>query len=645
LYNLPVNGIQEAFPREAQVKTQHADAANEVPISRYLNTRYAYCPSISSDGRRVAFVTDITGVAQAWQVRCDPEVQDPGWPHQLTFQADRVMGLWCSPAPGDDRLIYTRDVGGNENAQIYLYSPGEGAHLSLTTGHEDAMHIFGEWSPDASRILFAANRRNPGLFDLYLQPIDGVARLVWENPEPGFLTNLCFSPSGDRAAATLMSSSFCHHLFEIDLESGSARRISLAEQDTRYDAVCFDPGGLSLYLNTDLDSDFLRIVRLDLDGMAIQPVVSQAVDVELMTCSPDGRTLAYTANLDGTSELCLLDLASGETRVAPGLGEAPGVVGAMDWRLAFSPDSGSLAFSFTNAVRTSDIHIWDLASNLVWPVTRSAHGGVPLDSFVAPALVHYPTFDTTDDSNPRQIPAWFFQPRSHAGAPVPAILLVHGGPEGQTRPYFHPLIQYFLQRGYAVFAPNVRGSTGYGKAYSHLDDVEKRMDSVADLAHAARWLQEQPGVDGDRLVVYGGSYGGFMVLSALCTYPDLWAAGVDIVGISSFTTFLENTSDYRRAHREAEYGSLDTDREFLESISPINHVDKITAPLIVIHGANDPRVPLSEAEQLVAALTARGISTEFIVFDDEGHGIAKLKNKLVAYPAIAGFLDRVLQRE
>jgi dipeptidyl aminopeptidase/acylaminoacyl peptidase len=270
---------------------------------------------------------------------------------------------------------------------------------------------------------------------------------------------------------------------------------------------------------------------------------------------------------------------------------------------------------------------------------------VPLDSFVAPALVHYPTFDTTDDSNPRQIPAWFFQPRSHAGAPVPAILLVHGGPEGQTRPYFHPLIQYFLQRGYAVFAPNVRGSTGYGKAYSHLDDVEKRMDSVADLAHAARWLQEQPGVDGDRLVVYGGSYGGFMVLSALCTYPDLWAAGVDIVGISSFTTFLENTSDYRRAHREAEYGSLDTDREFLESISPINHVDEITAPLIVIHGANDPRVPLSEAEQLVAALTARNVAVEFIVFDDEGHGIAKLKNKLVAYPAIADFLDRVLQRE
>jgi dipeptidyl aminopeptidase/acylaminoacyl peptidase len=188
----------------------------------------------------------------------------------------------------------------------------------------------------------------------------------------------------------------------------------------------------------------------------------------------------------------------------------------------------------------------------------------------------------------------------------------------------------------------VRGSTGYGKAYSHLDDVEKRMDSVADLAHAVHWLREQRGIDSERIVVYGGSYGGFMVLSALTTYPDLWAAGIDIVGISNLATFLENTSDYRRGHREAEYGSLARDRAFLERIAPINHVDQISVPLMVIHGANDPRVPLSEAEQLVQALEARDSPVEFLVFDDEGHGLAKLKNKLVAYPAIVAFLDRHL---
>jgi dipeptidyl aminopeptidase/acylaminoacyl peptidase len=245
-------------------------------------------------------------------------------------------------------------------------------------------------------------------------------------------------------------------------------------------------------------------------------------------------------------------------------------------------------------------------------------------------------------AGPRQIPAWFYKPAMSQEEPVPVILMVHGGPEGQFKPYFHFLIQYFLQRGYAVFAPNVRGSTGYGKAFSHLDDVEKRMDSVADLAHAAYWLKEQPDVDGNRLVLYGGSYGGFVVLSALATYPDLWAAAVDLVGISNFVTFLENTSDYRRAHREAEYGSLDSDREFLEQISPIRHVDRMKAPLMVIHGANDPRVPLNEAEQLVGALSARGIPVQFLVFDDEGHGLYKLKNKLVAYPGIVEFLDKHL---
>ena len=199
-----------------------------------------------------------------------------------------------------------------------------------------------------------------------------------------------------------------------------------------------------------------------------------------------------------------------------------------------------------------------------------------------------------------------------------------------------------LQNGYAVLAPNVRGSTGYGKAYSHLDDVEKRMDSVADLAYAARWLQAQPEIDGERLAVYGGSYGGFMVLSAVTTCPELWAAGVDIVGISNLATFLENTSDYRRAHREAEYGSLAHDREFLERIAPINRVDRITAPLMVIHGRNDPRVPVSEAERLVAALQARDIPVKSLIFDDEGHGLVKLKNRQVAYPAVVEFLKRYL---
>lgn len=256
---------------------------------------------------------------------------------------------------------------------------------------------------------------------------------------------------------------------------------------------------------------------------------------------------------------------------------------------------------------------------------------------MAPELVRYPTFDD------REIPAWFFRPEGAGDKPLPAVVIVHGGPESQYRPYFNFLIHYLVHNGYAVLAPNVRGSTGYGKAYSHLDDVEKRMDSVADLAHAAQWLQAQPEIDGERIAVYGGSYGGFMVLSALTTYPGLWAAGVDIVGISNFVTFLENTSDYRRGHREAEYGSLAEDREFLETIAPMKAIDRLEAPLFVIHGANDPRVPLSEAQQLVAALEEREVPVTFLVFDDEGHGLVKRANKMVAFPAVVEFLDRHLK--
>jgi dipeptidyl aminopeptidase/acylaminoacyl peptidase len=261
---------------------------------------------------------------------------------------------------------------------------------------------------------------------------------------------------------------------------------------------------------------------------------------------------------------------------------------------------------------------------------------------VAPDLIRYPTFDSDAPKGIPRIPAWYFRPQGEASEPMPAIVVVHGGPEGQFRPSFSFLIQYFVNHGYAVLAPNVRGSTGYGVTYSHRDDVRQRMDSVADLAHAALWLKAQPEIDPRRIVVYGGSYGGFMVLSALTTYPELWAAGVDLVGIGNFVTFLENTSAYRRAHREAEYGSLARDREFLESISPANHLEAIAAPLMVIHGANDPRVPVGETEAIVQALRARGVPVEFILFDDEGHGIAKLKNKGVAYPAIVAFLDKQL---
>jgi dipeptidyl aminopeptidase/acylaminoacyl peptidase len=604
----------------------------EQPIERYLNVQQAYYPSVAANGEQIAFISTITGTPQVWQVARSADGQVL-WPDQLTFDADRVLGVWCSPAPGDGRLIYAADRGGNENAQLFLLDPNGGEERALTAGYDDAMHTFGAWSADGLGIMFAANRRDPARFDVYVQLLNGEARLVWQHDEPGFLEHMSFSPDGTRAVASRAGSSFRHDLFEIDLQTGAVRHLTPGAADARYQDINYASDGGSVFVATDRDADFLYAARLDLDTLELAQIAAPSWDVELLHASPDGSALAYVVNEDGVSKLYLHDLQTGATRPAPIPDPAPGVVAWLDHTLSFSPNGRSLAFSWTSATRTSDVWVWDLNTDTVQAITRSAHGGLLPDSFVAPELIRYPSFDGLD------IPAWFYKATNGTDQLQPAIVVVHGGPESQARPFFQFFVQYCVHHGYAVLAPNVRGSTGYGSHYGHLDDVEKRMDSVADLAHAAHWLKAQPGIDGDQLIVYGGSYGGFMVLATLTTNPDLWAAGVEVVGISNFVTFLERTSGYRRAHREAEYGSLQRDRDLLERISPLNQVDKIAVPLMVIHGANDPRVPLNEAEQLVQALQARNVPVEFLVFDDEGHGVIKLHNKRVAYPSIIRFLN------
>ncbi len=616
-------------------------------ITRYLNARQATHPRFLSDGRTLVFLTNITGVPQVWQTVLPPEPGAALWPEQLTFDADRAMQLVCSPVSGDDRLVFARDSGGNEKSQLFLLATASTAETPLTTGYAEAQHAPGPWSADGRCFLFSANRRHPGIFDLYLQDPDGDAVCIWQNDAPGYLSNPRFSPDGQRVAVVRMQSAFDHALFEIDLATGQVRRLlaqPTAAQNlgagVQYSDIAYTADGRGLWLDTDIAADFLYIAHLDLATEALEPLIKPAWDCENLTLSPDGRMLAYTVNVDGADRFEIYDLDRGTTRCAPVFADAAGASPGLLFGggLNFAPDSRRIAFAFSRADRAADVFVWDLARDTVHAVTRSSHGGVPASSFVVPELIHYPTFDAGADGQPRQIPAWFYRPDQPEKAP--AIVMVHGGPEGQSRPLFTPLIQYFVRHGYAVLAPNVRGSTGYGKAYAHLDDVEKRPDSVADLAYAAHWLRAHPAIDGDHLIVYGGSYGGFMVLAAMTQYPDLWSAGVDIVGISNFVTFLENTSEYRRAHREAEYGSLSRDRAVLESISPAHHLDQIRAPLIVIHGANDPRVPLGEAEQVVAALQARQVPVEFMVFADEGHGVVRLPNKLAAYPAIVDFLKR-----
>ena len=254
-------------------------------------------------------------------------------------------------------------------------------------------------------------------------------------------------------------------------------------------------------------------------------------------------------------------------------------------------------------------------------------------------LCHYTSFDGLT------VPYWYYRaPGQHSG-PRPVLIDIHGGPEGQERPMFTALTEYLVSQGISIVAPNVRGSVGYGKTYTHLDDVEKRLDSVHDIDALVAHLVETGIADRDRIAVMGASYGGFMTLSCVARYPKLWAAGVDVVGMTNLVTFLENTSEYRRAHRESEYGTLAHDRQTLFDVSPIAKVDDICAPLMVIHGANDPRVPVTEAELIVENVRSRGVEVQYLRYEDEGHGLAKRKNQLDCYPQVVAFLKKHLRMD
>jgi dipeptidyl aminopeptidase/acylaminoacyl peptidase len=423
-------------------------------------------------------------------------------------------------------------------------------------------------------------------------------------------------------------------LWLLDLHAGGPPRLLTdPNKEALYDNPEWSPDGRFVWCRTNVDRDLSAPARIDVATGKIDYLLEPEVDVDETTLDPSGRRLAYALNRDGAADIIVRDVANGAEETVEGL--PPGALYAY-WQdgLAWDATGDRLAISWTASRASPNVWVYRVGGRCAKQVT---HGeGLALDPtrLVEPEHVTYPSFDG------RHIPGLYYRPKSDK--PPPCVVFVHGGPEGQYRPTFQPLVQHLVSVGFAVLAPNVRGSTGYGKWYTHLDDVRLRMDSVADLAHAAYWLRDSRRADPARIAVYGGSYGGFMVLAALTTYPDLWAAGVDLVGIASFVTFLENTGPWRRHLREVEYGSLEKDRDFLESISPIHRVDRIRAPLLVIHGANDPRVPISEAEQMVERLRTLGRTVEFLRLDDEGHQIAKLKNRLVAYPLVAEFVQRHL---
>jgi len=444
-----------------------------------------------------------------------------------------------------------------------------------------------------------------------------------------------FNAAGDKLVIFKMNSASHMQLFELDLASGENREITPKGESWVWEPVGYEAGDKSFLAVSDYQGDFATVRRIDLASGAITTLVPEYEGRECdgASLSEDRSVLAILLNEDGYSTLHLRKLPDNEEMPGPAMER--GIVSGVDFC------GKTLLYNLSNARALGVIHRWELgaAPDSAVAVTKVDAQGIDTSTFKLPELIRYTSFDKLE------VPAFLYLPPSYArGTRIPFIVSYHGGPESQYRPGFSRDIQYFLTRGFGVLAPNVRGSSGYGRKYLEMDNYKLRMDSVMDGVWAARWLVENNYSSPGRIGAYGGSYGGFMVVACTAQAPRLFGAACNVVGIVNFKTFLERTKDYRRALREAEYGPL-TDAEFLESISPIRLVERITTPMLIAHGRNDPRVPIHEAEQLYAALKEHGRPVELLVFDDEGHGFRKEANRIRFYEKLAEFFEQHLATE
>lgn len=591
-------------------------------LQQYSNIRSAGFSDFKPDGG--IYIT--TRFGETTQIHA---VADPmGMRRQVTFFEERTGGADVRP-DGSGQFVFSKDIGGDEFYQGYLYDPETATSTRFTEA--GARNGAFSWSDDGA--LLAWNRQRDGDPDadiLIGDPSDPATIRVLHEGE-GWMGPGDWAPDGGAMLVQRYYSITHSDLFVLDAETGELTEI-LPDIDVAYGGAEFAPDGESVYLITDWDSEFRRVLEVELDTMERRAVTpDHGWDVESMDLSPDGSMLVYTINNGGNEELLMIDPATGARLETPDL--PLGLIGG----LQFDAAGERLGFTHVSAQSPGDAWTYELASGELTRWTQSEVGGLDTSQFVEPELITFESFDGLE------APAFYY--RAEGDGPRPVIIDIHGGPESQERPGFNTSIQYWVgELGVSVITPNVRGSSGYGKDYVAMDNGFKREDSVRDIGALLDWVAEQPELDADRVVVYGGSYGGYMVLASMVHYSDRLAGGVNIVGISNFVTFLENTNGYRRDLRRAEYGDeRDPEmRAHLEAISPANQAEKITAPLFIIQGANDPRVPASEAEQILAAVREVGGDPWYLLALDEGHGFAKKSNRDFQRQAETMFLSEVL---
>lgn len=556
---------------------------------------------------------------------------------QQTFYQEPVGQV--ARRPGADELVFTRDAGGSEFSQIFLFEPTSGDAVMLTDGESRNGGMV--WDRRGERFAFQSTRRNGAANDIWIASPDeaGEPEMAIEASDGHLWIPAEFSQSGSQLLALSYVSVTDSRAAVVDLDSGAVTMLAGGEGNESVNLpVAFDDAGDGFWLITDQGSEFNQLAWQSLTPGAKPEVVTSDIpwNISNVVISHDRKRMAFVANENGNSRVYLLDPATREYRVVDKIPTG------LAYGLIFSPDDTQLAMTLNAAQAPSDAYVLKLGreplrfGRLVrW--TESEVGGLDASRFVVPDLVEYPTFDG------RQVPAWIHKPRG--SGPHPVIIRIHGGPEGQARPVFSATYQLWVARlGAAVIQPNVRGSTGYGKTYVELDNGFKREDAVRDIGALLDWIEEQPDLDASRVVVYGGSYGGYMALASAVHFSDRLVGVIDNVGISNFVSFLENTQDYRRDRRRQEYGDeRDPEmRAHLERISPLNNVSRINVPMFIIQGENDPRVPVTEATQMVAALREQGQPVWYMNALNEGHGYRKRENRDIMQQAMMMFLEQQL---
>lgn len=597
-------------------------------LAKYQNARSAYFDDwAASSGQAGGGMVITTRFGNTNQLHL---VAAPGAARsQITFYDEPVGSASTLP---NGQVLFSKDTGGDEWFQLFLRD-ADGKVTQLTEA--GARNQSPAWSKDGSVLVWSRAVKGSADYDVLMRDASGVTKVIYKGQ--GQVSPLAVSPDGKTVLLGRYFSISESKRWLLDVATGRLTELNPPKGKAlkiAYAGGKFTPDGRSVLLLSDEGSDFLRLTQIDLaTGAKVILSGERPWDVEDFALSDDGRILAYVVNEDGYSKLVVQDF---RTRRALPQPELPaGVVSG----IAFSPDGAKLGFSLATPTAASDAWSWGVTDAKLERWTASELGGLDAKALVSPELVRYPSFDK------RTIPAFVYKPKLAAGQKAPVIIDIHGGPEGQSRPTFNAFHQHSVaELGAAVIVTNVRGSSGYGKAYLNLDNAEKREDSVKDIGALLDWIRTQPDLDPSRVVVYGQSYGGYMSLAAMTHYSDRLAGGVERYGISNFVSFLQNTEAYRRDLRRAEYGD-ERDPKMLkafETISPMHNVGKITKPMLVMQGWNDPRVPKSESDQVVAKLREKGIETWYVQFKDEGHGFLKKANNDRRREVETQFLQKVL---